>query len=246
MKEGTRLAGLVRIVAFPIALMLVLSLFPLAGVTAQEQEQVQEPEPEPVEEVSTLALSEVPSTGARRPGPIRVISWSISAPRPAERAEGFAPVAFQVDKIGVDAPIEVGAVVDGAMQDPSGPWVVAWYEQLGLVGEGYNVVVSGHVDYYNSGPGGVPGPAVFWDMPALQPGDIIRMVGPENETMEYAVEWSRIYNVASELTPEVIQNDIVGDTGQESLTVITCGGPFDPATGQYLERWVIRANQVVA
>jgi sortase (surface protein transpeptidase) len=50
--------------------------------------------------------------------------------------------------------------------------------------------------------------------------------------------------VATQLTPEVIQNDIVGDTGQESLTLITCGGPFDPATGQYLQRFVVRAHQI--
>ena len=46
------------------------------------------------------------------------------------------------------------------------------------------------------------------------------------------------------LTPEVIQNDIVGDTGEETLTLITCGGEFDPATGEYNERWVVRANQI--
>ena len=46
------------------------------------------------------------------------------------------------------------------------------------------------------------------------------------------------------LTPEVIQNDIVGDTGEETLTLITCGGTFDPATGEYNERWVVRANLI--
>jgi hypothetical protein len=50
--------------------------------------------------------------------------------------------------------------------------------------------------------------------------------------------------VATELTPEVIQTEIVGDTGQESLTLITCGGDFDASTGQYVNRWVLRANQI--
>jgi hypothetical protein len=53
-----------------------------------------------------------------------------------------------------------------------------------------------------------------------------------------------MYDVATELTAEVIQTDIVGSTGQESLTIITCGGEFNPETAQYLQRWVVRANQI--
>ena len=74
---------------------------------------------------------------------------------------------------------------------------------------------------------GTSAPAVFWGVPYLQPGDVIRVVGEDGENYEYAVEWTQLFNVATELTPEVIQNDIVGDTGQETLTLITCGGDFD-------------------
>jgi sortase (surface protein transpeptidase) len=154
-----------------------------------------------------------------------------------------APIELQIDSVGVDAPIELGAVTDGAMQDPSGPWVVSWYDQLGKVGEGGNVVLAGHVDYYNAGPDGTPGPAVFWNVRDLPAGDIIRVVGEDGKNYEYAVEWTQAY-AAAELTPDVIQSDIVGDTGEETLTLITCGGDFDPATGEYLQRWVVRATQV--
>ena len=218
---------------------LALSVLPvpfLARVAAAQESDENQP---------ATATAEVPTTGARRPGP--VIQASVRAPAPATeepRPEGFAPVEMQIESIGVDAPIEVGDIVDGVMADPSGPWVVAWYEPLGLVGEGENVVVSGHVDYYNTGPNNTAGPAVFWDVPDLQPGDVIRLLGADGQEVEYAVEWNELYHVADELTPEVIQTEIVGPTGEESLTIITCGGPFDPATGEYLERWVLRANQV--
>jgi sortase (surface protein transpeptidase) len=129
------------------------------------------------------------------------------------------------------------------MQDPSGPWVVSWYNQLGKIGEGGNVVLAGHVDYYNAGPDGTPGPAVFWSVRDLPAGDIIRVVAEDGKNYEYAVQWTQPY-AAAELTPDVIQNDIVGDTGQEALTLITCGGDFDPSTGEYLQRWVVRATQV--
>ena len=229
----TEPAGRRRAIGLTIALTLLLSPFlPLSGSAAQETEEPRR----------SVATSEVPTTGARRPGP--VIQASVRAPSPEPEAEGFAPVEMQVDSIGLDAPIEVGAIVDGAMADPTGPWVVAWYDQLGLVGEGNNVVMSGHVDYWNTGPNGTAGPAVFWDVPDLAPGEVIRLIGEDGQEVDYAVEWTQLYHVAEDLTPEVIQNDIVGNTGQESLTLITCGGPFDPATGEYLERWVLRANMV--
>ncbi|MDQ3227801.1 MAG: class F sortase, partial [Chloroflexota bacterium] len=198
------------------------------------------------------ALSEVPSTGARRPGPIVVASArvrlpesdSVSGSEAESRPQGFAPVEMQVESVNLAAPIEIGDIVDGAMQDPTGPWVVSWYEPLGKAGEGGNVVMSGHVDYWNTGPNGTAGPAVFYEVPNLAPGDVIRLIGENGENIDYAVEWTEQFDVATELTPEVIQNDIVGDTGQESLTLITCGGEFDAATGEYLKRWGLRANMI--
>jgi len=228
------MTGMARVIGLLIALALLLSLLlPLVGAAAQETDAEEDV-------ATTEALSEVPTTGARRPGPIILAATRVAAPEPEpEPVEGVAPIALQVDSVGVDAPIELGAVVDGAMQDPSGPWVVSWYEPLGKVGEGGNVVMAGHVDYWNVGP------AVFWDIRELPAGEIIRVVGEDGKNYEYAVQWIERYDAAG-LTPEVIQNDIVGDTGEETLTLITCGGTFDPATGEYNERWVVRANLISA
>jgi len=224
----TRLA---RVIGFLAVLALLLGLLlPLMAAAAQETNADEDV-------ATTEALSEVPSTGARRPGPVILAATRVAAPEP--KPEGVAPVELQIDSVGVDAPIELGAVTDGAMQDPSGPWVVSWYEPLGKVGEGGNVVMAGHVDYWNVGP------AVFWDVRDLPAGDIIRVVGEDGKNYEYAVQWTQPY-MAEELTPEVIQNDIVGDTGEETLTLITCGGDFNPDTGEYNQRWVVRANLISA
>jgi sortase (surface protein transpeptidase) len=240
MKGETRMTGMARVIGLLIALALLLSLLlPLVGAAAQETDAE--------EDVATMeALSEVPTTGARRPGPIILAATRVAAPEPEpEPVEGVAPIALQVDSVGVDAPIELGAVVDGAMQDPSGPWVVSWYDQLGKIGEGGNVVLAGHVDYYNAGPDGTPGPAVFWSVRDLPAGDIIRVIAEDGKNYEYAVQWTQPY-AAAELTPDVIQSDIVGDTGEETLTLITCGGEFNPDTGEYNQRWVVRANLISA
>jgi len=236
------MTGLARVIGLLIALALLLSLIlPLVGAAAQEAEE---------DEATIEVLAEVPTTGARRPGPIILAASRVTVPEAAEPAaepapeppapvQGVAPVALQVDSVGVDAPIELGAVVDGVMLDPSGPWVVSWYDQLGKIGEGGNVVMAGHVDYWNVGP------AVFWNVRDLPAGEIIRVVGEDGASYEYAVQWIQPY-FSTELTPEVIQSQIVGDTGQETLTLITCGGDFDAATGQYNQRWVVRANLITA
>ena len=177
-----------------------------------------------------LAQDEIPTTGARRPGPIVAVASGSGVRR------DVTPVAIQIAKAGVDAPIETGAIIDGMMQDPTGPWVVAWYDDLAALDEGGNAVMAGHVDYWDTGP------AVFYNLVELAPGDEIAVTGAGGAVYTYAVEWSRMYELA-ELISAAIQ-EIVGDTGQESLTLITCGGVFDPATGEYLERMVVRAVRV--
>jgi sortase (surface protein transpeptidase) len=227
MKGETRVTGIARVIGLLVALALLLGLLlPLVAAAQEADDDV----------ATTEVLSEVPTTGARRPGPVILAASRVAAPAP-EPVEGVAPIALQVDSVGVDAPIELGNVTDGVMQDPSGPWVVSWYEPLGKVGEGGNVVMAGHVDYWNVGP------AVFWDVRYLPEGDIIRVVGEDGKNYEYAVQWTQSY-MADQLTPEVIQGEIVGDTGEETLTLITCGGEFNPDTGEYNQRWVVRANLI--
>ncbi len=181
--------------------------------------------------IQSTELGPMPSTGTIRDGFVSEQPGETVAPATVR------PAALVIEKAQIDAEIEVQEIVDGVMQNPTGPWIVAWYEQTAELGEGGNVVMAGHVDYWNVGP------AVFWDVRNLPAGDIIRVVGEDGKNYEYAVQWIERYDTAA-LTPDVIQNDIVGDTGQESLTLITCGGEFDPATGEYNERWVVRANRV--
>jgi hypothetical protein len=222
MKQGMRLTRTVRILGLLVTLALLMGLLlPLTHAGAQEANDSGR---------SKEALSEVPTTGAARPGPVILNSSRVSLPA------GFTPVELVINKIGLDAPVESGSIVDGVMQDPSGPWVVAWYDALGKVGEGGNVVMAGHVDYWDTGP------AIFQGVPSLAPGDVISVIGDNGEEYDYQVEWAQLFDVATQLTPEVIQKDIVGDTGQESLTLITCGGQFDGQ--EYLQRFVVRANKI--
>ncbi len=177
-------------------------------------------------QIDGTARGDIPTTGGLRPGPVGM--------NPARlRRRGVTPISMVIEKAEVDAQIEPQPIEDGRMLDPSGPYVVAWYEDTGQLGELTNLVFAGHLDYYDVGD------AVFINLSTLVEGDEIQILGEDEETYTYAVEWGRNYTV-DELDAETIR-EIVGKTEDEYVTLITCGGPFDCNVGQYLERYVVRA-----
>ncbi len=175
--------------------------------------------------IRPTGVGEVPTTGARRPGPANSVGSPV-------RPEGVAPIELTIDKAGIDAGIETLRVVDGAMQDPSGPWIVAWYENLGSLGHIGNVVMAGHIDYWNVGP------SVFYNLATLVPGDEIVVSGKDGKQYPFTVDWIQQFD--SDAIP---LDEVTGSTDQQSLTLITCGGAFDYVNGHYLQRTVVRASR---
>jgi len=157
---------------------------------------------------------------------------------PPEPADEQIPILIQIDKTAVDAEVEIQQIADGRMLNPSGPWVVSWYEETGWLGAQDNAVMAGHLDYWDVGP------AVFYDLANLQEGDEIRVTGDGGDVFTYQVAWGRLYQL-EELNSAAI-GEIIGPTQQSSLTLITCGGEFDAETGQYLSRYVVRATLAAA
>ncbi|MEJ7837466.1 MAG: class F sortase, partial [Thermomicrobiales bacterium] len=125
---------------------------------------------------------------------------------------GQLPVQIKIVDAEVDAEVEVRTVVDGAMQDPTGPWVISWYDTSKFAGAMGNSVYSGHVDYWGVGP------SVLRNVANLGEGAEINVVGQDGSTYTYAVEYIERITVA-DLTPEDLEN-IVGETDYEALTII--------------------------
>lgn len=147
---------------------------------------------------------------------------------------GQVPVAIRIPDAGVDAEVELQQIIDGQMQDPSGPWVVAWYDQTARAGAIGNCVGSGHVDYWQVGP------SVFYEVASLQPGAPIEVVGDNGATYVYEVENVQRINVA-DVTPEQLNSaDLVGRTDYAAITLITCGGDFNGE--EYTQRDIIRGR----
>ncbi len=163
----------------------------------------------------------------------------ILTPQPTPTAEAPPPSEAQIaglaiPRFGVDAPIVVLSVDDnGVMETPDGPLNVAWYDFSSRPGFGSNAVFSGHVDYYNYGA------AVFWNLKDLEPGDVIEVRLQDGTVYEYGVFRRDQYKASDAPIQE-----IVGRTPNEIITLITCGGSFDPSVGQYDDRVVVRAERL--
>ncbi|HXH21389.1 MAG TPA: class F sortase [Dehalococcoidia bacterium] len=153
-----------------------------------------------------------------------------------------------IAKFGVNAPLTYKVVgPDGVMPNPNGPDDVAFYdfknhEGLGGVPGFGNVVLAGHVD---SGRvacknGTVPPPcqAVFWDIGKFRVGDEIELV---------VAGRSYKYRVTSNESVHAASGDwtrIVSSTAQETITLITCGGDFNPVTREYSHRQVVTGVRI--
>jgi LPXTG-site transpeptidase (sortase) family protein len=142
-----------------------------------------------------------------------------------------------IAKYGVDAPIQVKTVdANNQMQSPDGPTNVAWYDFTGKPGYGSNAVFSGHVDYINYGP------AVFYNIRSLVPGDIIEVRLEDGTVYSYSVV--SINSVSANPTQEELAS-IVGPSDTDIITLITCGGTFNYSTHEYDSRTIVRASRVL-
>lgn len=196
---------------------------------ALAQESTPESTPEIVP-IQSTTVGELPTSGALRPGPVGQQSPQPRAVNPTD------PVHIVVDKAGINADIVTMGIVNGVMENPPGPWVVAWYRQTATLGEPGNVVLAGHVDYWDVGP------SVFFNLRDLVAGDVITLTGENDSTWNYAVEWSDVFDNEA-LTSGKLQ-EVVGPTETPSVTLITCGGEFDYANGEYLSRMVVRGTLI--
>jgi LPXTG-site transpeptidase (sortase) family protein len=142
----------------------------------------------------------------------------------------FEPTRIMIPDINVDAVIEQVGIVDGQMGTPEDVWAVGWYPVISGPGNFTNVVMAGHKDWWNVGP------VVFWDLNLLVPGNKVYLAGEDGSGFTYVVTDS------FEIDANTNAAEVVSDTGGETLTLITCGGPFDGA--EYLQRWIVRADRI--
>ena len=146
------------------------------------------------------------------------------------------PVSVAIPAIGVQSRLlHLGRNNDGTMQVPdlvTSANEAAWYKYSVTPGQIGTAVIEGHVDSYQ-------GPAVFFRLGALRPGNHINVTLADGITAVFRVTGVREYAKA-----EYPANTIYAPAHYAALRVITCGGDFDGTTGHYLSSVVVFASLV--
>jgi LPXTG-site transpeptidase (sortase) family protein len=146
----------------------------------------------------------------------------------------ITPARLLIPKLGVDAPVETkGIDARHIMQSPDKPTEVAWYPFTAKPGAGTNAVFSGHLD------DATVGPAVFWRLGDLKPGDTVSVRDDASAELTFSVSSVNVYPLNSAPVQEII-----GPTSSSAVTLITCAGSYNRQSGLYDKRLVVRARQV--
>jgi len=157
---------------------------------------------------------------------------------PAFRVHGLSlprsvPVSVDIPAIGVSSRLlHLGVGADGMIQVPSLPAQAnraAWYKYSATPGQIGASVIEGHLD-------SLQGPAVFFRLGALRPGDVVDVALADGVTAVFRVTGVREYRKSN-----FPAKSIYGATDYAALRLITCGGAFDYATGHYLSSTVVFA-----
>ena len=158
------------------------------------------------------------------------------APNPASVAAPLAastPMTIEIPAIKVDAPVTtLGLNANGTVQVPplNNHNLAGWYDRSVMPGAKGTSVILGHVDDY-------AGPSVFFNIKNLHKGDAIYVIRADGTTAGFSVDGVQKATKTHFPTAAVFDN-----VPYPALRLVTCGGPFDPKTGEYLDSIIVYAH----
>ena len=151
---------------------------------------------------------------------------------PADASGAAPPKRIEIPAIGVSAPVvPLGLDRNGALAAPRNYNETGWYEASPEPGENGPAVIAGHVDSQR-------GPAVFFKLPQLRRGDLIRIGRTDGSTVSFKVDRLEQWPKADFPTQRVY-----GRTREPVLRLVTCSGDFDRATRHYTDNTIVYASR---
>jgi sortase (surface protein transpeptidase) len=171
--------------------------------------------------VAAPKFTPVPSQTAQAPGGLSGIT------------QPGLPVELTIPDIGVRTSlIHLGLQANGSLQVPASTTVAGWYTGSPRPGAVGGSVIAGHVDSYK-------GPAVFYWLRDLKPGDKVYISRADGTVAEFSV--TRVQEYPKAAFPTSV---VYGPAPDAELRLITCGGTFDSTTGHYLSNVIAYASLV--
>jgi sortase (surface protein transpeptidase) len=143
------------------------------------------------------------------------------------------PVRIEIPILKVNAPvIRLGLNPDGSVEVPplDDHNLAGWYTGSVMPGVTGASVILGHVDSWAGG-------SVFFTIKNLHPGDRIDVLRADGTTAVFTVDG--LQKAAKVAFPT---SAVYGNPGYPALRLITCGGPFNAATGEYRDNIIVYAH----
>ena len=156
----------------------------------------------------------------------------VAAPVPAAAAAARRPTRVSVASLGIDAQVVASGidVVHGALGIPTDVHRTGWWRDGALPGDPAGaVLLAGHVDSADAGAG------AFFALHRIRPGDEVRLSTASAGGVSYRVTAVRSYRKSA------LPTSVYSSKGRARLVIVTCGGPFDEATGHYRDDVVVTA-----
>lgn len=152
--------------------------------------------------------------------------------RRSKRALDEGTPTLEIPAIGVDTPVvSLEKNADGTLETPTDYEEAGWWSGGPMPGEHGAAVITGHVDSAETGP------AVFYRLAELAPGDTVRFTTPSGKRRRFKVERTERYSKDAFPTLRVY-----GRTPGPRLRLVTCTGAFDTSSGHYRDNLVVYAR----
>ena len=151
----------------------------------------------------------------------------------AQALASSVPVRIVIPAIAVDAPVmKLGLNSDGTVQVPplDNHNLAGWYTGSVTPGADGAAVMLGHVDSWSGG-------SVFFKIKDLKPGDKVDVIRANGSAAVFTVD-----GLQKAVKVAFPTSQVYGSPGYPALRLITCGGPFDAATGSYLDNIIVYAH----
>lgn len=145
---------------------------------------------------------------------------------------GIAPETLSIPSIGLKADVtHLGVTDSGEMAVPDNGEELSWFSPGYQPGQRGRAVIAGHVD-------DLDGPAVFWDLTELEPGDEIFVAGDDRELR------FKVHTMESVPLDLADVDSVFGYHSSPELVLITCSGTYDYDRGTREERLIVYASLV--
>ncbi|MER6513109.1 class F sortase [Nonomuraea sp. NPDC050227] len=160
-----------------------------------------------------------------------LVAFGKSMQNSSTPAASVVPKSIDIPSLDLEAPLmKLGLSKDGEVELPpyEKPKMAGWYSGSAVPGEKGASVIIGHVDTKTA-------PAVFYKLRQLRKGETVKVERSDGKVVSFKVD--AIEQVSKDHFPA---RRVYVDDG---LKLVTCGGKFDYARGEYVDNIIVYASR---